>query len=110
MIDTLHWSGGNTSLDALACGLPIVTLPGAFMRGRQSAGMLRLLGVVELVARDTEDYLGIATRLVADKAWRDELSARIRATQGSLFDVRNAIEALQVLLQSGEALPAVLAS
>src|SRR5439155_1937210 len=22
MLDTLHWSGGNTSLDALACGLP----------------------------------------------------------------------------------------
>ena len=29
MLDTLHWSGGNTSLDALACGLPIVTLPRA---------------------------------------------------------------------------------
>ena len=22
MLDTLHWSGGNTSLDALACALP----------------------------------------------------------------------------------------
>ena len=40
MLDTLRWSGGNTSLDALAAGLPIVTLPGRFMRGRQSAGML----------------------------------------------------------------------
>ncbi len=28
MLDTLHWSGGNTSLDAIACGLPVVTLPG----------------------------------------------------------------------------------
>jgi protein O-GlcNAc transferase len=36
MLDTLYWSGGNTSLDALACGLPMVTLPGEFMRGRQS--------------------------------------------------------------------------
>ena len=36
MLDTLHWSGGNTTLDALACGLPVVTLPGEFMRGRQS--------------------------------------------------------------------------
>ena len=51
MLDTLHWSGGNTSLDALACGLPVVTLPGALMRGRQSAGMLRVLGVTELIAR-----------------------------------------------------------
>ncbi|MBL8521618.1 MAG: tetratricopeptide repeat protein, partial [Betaproteobacteria bacterium] len=34
MIDTLHWSGGNTTLDALASGLPVVTWPGKFMRGR----------------------------------------------------------------------------
>ncbi|MEO5699100.1 MAG: tetratricopeptide repeat protein, partial [Casimicrobiaceae bacterium] len=59
MVDTLHWSGGNTSLDALACGLPIVTLPGAFMRGRQSAAMLRLIDVEELIAPDRDAYLAI---------------------------------------------------
>ena len=64
MVDTLHWSGGNTSLDALACALPIVTLPGRFMRGRQSAGMLRLMGIDELVARDADDYVRIVARLV----------------------------------------------
>jgi CRISPR-associated protein Csy1 len=101
MLDTLHWSGGNSSLDALACGLPIVTLPGVFMRGRQSAGMLGLLGVQELVARDRADYLAIATRLVADPAWRSELSTRIRAAQRRLFEVPDAIGALQDLLQTG---------
>ena len=50
MLDTLHWSGGNTTLDALACGLPVVTLPGAFMRGRQSAAMLRAVGADDLIA------------------------------------------------------------
>jgi CRISPR-associated protein Csy1 len=52
MLDTLHWSGGNTSLDALASGLPVVTLPGELMRGRQSQAMLQALGARELVARD----------------------------------------------------------
>ena len=42
MLDTLRWSGGQTSVDALDCGLPLVTLPGAMMRARQSAGMLKL--------------------------------------------------------------------
>jgi predicted O-linked N-acetylglucosamine transferase (SPINDLY family) len=105
MLDTLHWSGGNTSLDALACGLPIVTLPGAFMRGRQSAGMLALLGVPELIARDRVDYLAIAARLIADAAWRRQLAATIRAAQDRLFDVPDAIESLQSLFQTG-ALPA----
>src|SRR5207248_8708707 len=78
MLDTLHWSGGNTSLDALACGLPIVTLPGQFMRGRQSAGMLRLMGLPQLIARDRHDYLAIANRLVVDVPWRTKLREEIR--------------------------------
>jgi protein O-GlcNAc transferase len=103
MLDTLHWSGGNTSLDALACGLPIVTLPGAYMRGRQSAGMLELIGVRELIARDRADYLRIAGRLIGDAAWRRELAARIRAGNGHLFDVSDAVESLQMLLQTDAA-------
>jgi protein O-GlcNAc transferase len=105
MLDTLYWSGGNTSLDALACGLPIVTLPGAFMRGRQSEGMLSLLGLSELIARDRADYLAIAARLCGDAAWRRACAARIRAGQSLLFDVSDAIESLQTLLQAGD-LPA----
>ena len=98
MLDTLHWSGGNTSLDALAGGLPIVTLPGAFMRGRQSLGMLSLLEVTETVARDADDYVAIASRLVNEPAWRDALSARIVAAHDKLFDVPDAILRLQQLL------------
>ena len=101
MLDTLRWSGGNTSLDALACALPIVTLPGRFMRGRQSAGMLELLGVPELVAADRAGYLALAERLGHDPAWRESLRSRIREGQGRLFDVHAAIEPLQRLLQDG---------
>ncbi|HET9764772.1 MAG TPA: tetratricopeptide repeat protein, partial [Casimicrobiaceae bacterium] len=101
MLDTLHWSGGNTSLDALACGLPIVTLPGAFMRGRQSAGMLSLIGVPELVANDRTGYLAQAARIVDDPAWRAALRARIRAGHARLFETRDAIEPLQRLFQFG---------
>jgi CRISPR-associated protein Csy1 len=102
MVDTLHWSGGNSSLDALACGLPVVTLPGPFMRGRQSAGMLSLLGTPELIAADRDDYLAIAARLCGDQTWRHELAARIGGAQSSLFDVPDAIERLQELLQADD--------
>src|SRR5438132_14246464 len=84
MLDTMHWSGGNTSLDALACGLPMVALPGAFMRGRQSAGMLQLLGIAELIVRDRADCLAIGAGLCRDPALRGDLSRRIRAGQGRL--------------------------
>lgn len=98
MLDTRHWSGGNTSIDALACALPIVTLPGATMRARQSMGMLSLIDVPELIARDEADYVRIAARLAAEPEWRDELAARIAAGQAKLFDVPDAIDRLQDFL------------
>jgi len=99
MLDTLHWSGGNTSLDALACGLPVVTLPGHLMRGRQSMAMLRLLGVDELVASDAADYVAKAVRVGTDRGFRAELSARIKAGLGTLFDRDEPIRELEDFLE-----------
>ena len=101
MVDTLHWSGGNTTLDALACALPVVTLPGAYMRGRQSAAMLRLAGVASLIAREVDDYVGIATRLVDDAAWRASLADAIRAGSDRIFETRAPVEAFAELLLAG---------
>ena len=98
MLDTLHWSGGNTSLDALACGLPVVTLPGRFMRGRQSAAMLQIAGAPELVARDEDDYIALASRLALDRRYRDSMSARLRAAHAKLFDDAAPIDALSAAL------------
>lgn len=98
MLDSLHWSGGNTSLDALASALPVVTMPGALMRGRQSQGMLRILGLDELVAQDAEDYIRIATDLGRDTARRRELSERIRQRRPELFEREEPVRALEEFL------------
>ena len=100
MLDTLHWSGGNTSLDALAMGLPIVTLPGEFMRGRQTMGMLMLLGVEELIATSADDYLAIARRLATDKHYRGEISVKILANTTRLFNDAAPTKALGDILQA----------
>jgi len=101
MVDTLHWSGGNTSLDALACGLPVVTLPGRYMRGRQSAAMLRIAGAGELVARDADDYVRIAARLVDDAAWRASLRETIRGGLDRIFETRAPVDAFAEFLMAG---------
>jgi predicted O-linked N-acetylglucosamine transferase (SPINDLY family) len=71
------------------------------MRGRQSAAMLRIVGVPELVARDRDDYLRIASRLVDDPAWRTGLSARIREGRSRLFDTPEPVRAFADLLLAG---------
>jgi protein O-GlcNAc transferase len=107
MLDTQRWSGGNTSLDALAAGLPIVTLPGRFMRGRQSAAMLSLAGLAELVATDVDDYVRIAARVAIDAPWRNALRARVRDGRGRVFNdaepVAALAAALEALVRSGAA-------
>jgi len=100
MLDTVHWSGGNTSLDALACGLPVVTLPGGLMRGRQSAAMLRQLGVPELVTESPEAYVETAVRLGRSRDERRALSERIVRGSGELFDRAEPLRALEAFLES----------
>ena len=100
MLDTLYWSGGNTSLDAIAQGLPIVTLPSTQMRGRQTMAMLNLLGVPALIAEDGADYVRIATKLATDTAWRKGLAAKIVANDHAIFADDAPIKALEMHLQS----------
>jgi CRISPR-associated protein Csy1 len=101
MLDSVRWSGGNTSLDAIACGLPVLTRPGAFMRGRQSAGMLALLELDDLVAANEEALVATAARLARDGAWRAELSAVLSERAGRLFDDEAPLAALADALDRG---------
>ena len=52
-----------TTYEALAAGTPIVTLPGGFLRGRQTYACYRRMGVMDCVAKDSEDYVRLAVRL-----------------------------------------------
>jgi protein O-GlcNAc transferase len=86
MLDTLHFNGMNTSLEAFAAGTPVVTLPSEFQRGRHTAGMYRRLQIDEAVARDAEDYVRIAVALGRERDRREALSAKIRERSDALFE------------------------
>lgn len=59
-LDTFGFSGGSTTLDALSVGLPMVTLEGPFLRGRQSAAIMRQLGQGDNVAQSVEHFVALA--------------------------------------------------
>ena len=100
MLDSLYWSGGNTSLDAIACGLPVVTRPGDLMRGRQSAGMLALMGLDELVAASDEALVEAALRLGRDPDYRARIRAALAERSDRLFDQEAPVRALESFLLS----------
>jgi protein O-GlcNAc transferase len=94
-LDSLEWSGGVTTLEAIACGLPIVTLPGRFMRGRHSYAILTQLGVPATIAGDKRDYVDIAVRLGFDLAWRAEILAQMAAGHSRLYSDTRCVRALE---------------
>jgi predicted O-linked N-acetylglucosamine transferase (SPINDLY family) len=84
-------------------GLPVVTLPGGLMRGRQSQAMLRMLGCDELVAKDVDDYVSKAIGLGRDMDRRQAMRARILANRGALFERDEPIRALESFLEQAVA-------
>ncbi len=86
VLDTIHWSGGGTSLDAFAAGVPVVTLPGRFMRGRQTAAMLRMMGLEQLIAVDIDDYVAKATELAGNGVLSRSVRDAIARNRGQIFD------------------------
>ena len=99
MVDSLHWSGGNTSLDALHSGLPVATHPGAMMRGRQSAAMLRTLDCAELIADSARDLAALCVEIANDPPRRASLSARIRDGLPRLTESDESLVALNDVLR-----------
>ncbi|MBA4192466.1 MAG: hypothetical protein C0467_31240 [Planctomycetaceae bacterium] len=87
LLDTLHYgSGANTVADAVACGTPLVTIPGRFHRGRWASAVFRQAGMNELVADCVEGYVDVATRCAADEPFRQEIAQRLGTFGGRWFD------------------------
>jgi predicted O-linked N-acetylglucosamine transferase (SPINDLY family) len=65
-LDTFPYNGHSTSLDSLWMGVPVVTLAGKSSVARAGVSQLSNLGLTELIARDSGEYVRIATGLAAD--------------------------------------------
>ncbi len=101
-LDTFGFSGGNTSLDSLSVGLPVVTLPGEFMRGRQTFAMLRMLPAMvhsELIATDAADFASRAVKLLREQSVRDALRTAIQSHAHLLFDSPEPLLAMRAWLR-----------
>ena len=94
-LDCIGWSGGMTTLEALGCMLPIVTMPGQFMRGRHAYGCLQRIGIDETVAHSAEDYVNVSSRLGLDEAWRNAILSKQAANLHRLYDDRECVVALE---------------
>ena len=102
-LDTPGWSGGNTTLEAIYQGLPIVTMRGREMRACVSAGMLALIGAIETVADDDATFVDIAVRLAQNIDWRRSVRQKVIEGRTRLETAMESVRAMEDFFESAVA-------
>jgi predicted O-linked N-acetylglucosamine transferase (SPINDLY family) len=94
-LDPLHFGGGNTSYEALALGVPIVTLPSEFLRGRITYAQYRMMGVEDCIVQYPGEYIQKALKLGKDPDYRNSVKQKILAANSVLFENGEAVKGLE---------------
>jgi protein O-GlcNAc transferase len=100
MLDTIGFSGYNTALQAIECGLPLVTREGRFLRGRLASGILRRMDLTELIVQTKAEYVSLAVRLATDRRYLAQIRREIEQRRPVLFDDLTAMGPFQDFLES----------
>ena len=98
VLNSLGWSGCNSSLESLQFDLPIVTMPGPLMRGRHTLAILTMMDVHATVASSIDEYVEIAARLANEPDWRAEIKKAIARNKHRVYRDRACIHALEQFL------------
>jgi predicted O-linked N-acetylglucosamine transferase (SPINDLY family) len=84
VLDTLPFGGVNGTIEALAMGVPVVTLAGRSHGERTSFSILSNLRVTSTVAETGREYADIAVRLATDASFMAQVKEAIaRGLRGS---------------------------
>lgn len=97
-LDPSHFGGGNTSYEALALGVPVVTWPSPFLRGRITRALYDRMEMTDCIAADGAAYVDLAVRLGTDPGFRERVRGRIKDSSDRLFDDLTGIRALESFL------------
>jgi len=98
-LDSIGFSGFNTAITAIESDLPIVTLKGKFMRGRLAAGVLKRVGLEELVAKNDVEYVEIVCKLIKDVVYRRKVKEIIISKREIVFNDSESIKSLEFFLK-----------
>tara|TARA_B100000686_G_C16760758_1_gene958506 strand:+ start:153 stop:2270 length:2118 start_codon:yes stop_codon:yes gene_type:complete len=95
VLDSLDWSGLNTSLEAICLDKPIITSPSNFMRGRHSYGVLKILKIDELICNSKKEYIDLAVKLSKKSDFRNEIIKKININKKLLFNNYKSVQFLE---------------
>jgi protein O-GlcNAc transferase len=97
-LDTIGFSGFNTAIQAIAYGLPVVTVEGARMRGRLASAILRYAGLQGLVCKSSSVYIDLVVELIQNRELLNSYRNKIAQSKTVLFNDLEPIRALEAFL------------
>ncbi len=81
VLDTFPYNGATTTLETLWMGIPLVTRVGEQFAARNSYTMMMNAGITEGIAWSDEEYVEWGVRLGNDKALRQQVAWKLKASQ-----------------------------
>ncbi|HEY9296800.1 MAG TPA: glycosyltransferase, partial [Phormidium sp.] len=99
-LDTIGFTGFLTTLESIACNLPVVTCVGELMRSRQTYGILKMMGLTDTIAKSPAEYIQIAVKLGLHPQGRQKIVEQIKHYQRFLYNDRTCIAALEQFYRS----------
>jgi predicted O-linked N-acetylglucosamine transferase (SPINDLY family) len=98
ILDSIGWSGNNTTMESLAHPLPIVTMTAPLMRGRHTMAILKMMGITETITETIDEYVSVAVRLARDAPWRMAIKERMLAAKNKVLRDQTSISGLEEFL------------
>jgi len=77
-LDTFPFNGAATTCEAMWMGVPVITLAGAAYHSRTGISLLSNVGLPELVAKTSDEYVSIAVNLAKDLQRLRSIRERLR--------------------------------
>ncbi|KIC24475.1 O-linked N-acetylglucosamine transferase, SPINDLY family protein [Leisingera sp. ANG-M6] len=81
VLDSFTVNAAAAARDALAAGVPVLTLPGQQSAARTSASLLQAAGLPDMIAESMQDYEAKAAELAADSTTAASLRGKLRTQQ-----------------------------
>jgi protein O-GlcNAc transferase len=96
-LDTRIYNGHVTTSDALAAGVPVITLRGGHVPSRATASMLTALGIPELITQDLDAYRTLALELAGNRDELERIKGIIaeKSRASALFDTEAKVRLLE---------------
>ncbi len=92
-LDNFPYNCGSTTRDVLNQGVPLITLSGRSMVSRMGGGILKSIGLDELVTQSTDEYIAKVLHYAEHKDALDQIKNRVAKCLPNLRNNKNTIAA-----------------